>query len=171
MDRKTRGTVAVLLIAVAIVVAGVANHYSVGETGDTSDNAERQDTTPTAQPNVEESEATTPTTEPETTEPEPARPEDIVRFRVIVNEVQELEVLVPVNVADGLTREEAELIAEETFIQVKGAAIMRRLDSLTLDEYSIEAHYTWGLDESDMGHVFDITVDITSRLITVAHCF
>ena len=42
---------------------------------------------------------------------------------------------------------------------------------VTLDENCIEAHYTWGLDESDMGHFFDITVDITSRLITVTHCF
>ena len=171
MDRKTRGTLAVLLLAVAIVVAGVANHYSVGQTGDTSDDTERQSAAPTAQPDAEESEDTTPTPEPETAEPEPARPEDTVRFTVIVNEAQELELLVPVSVADGLTREEAELIVEATFIQVKGETVMRRLDSLTLDENSIEAHYTWGLDESDMGHFFDIIVDITSRLITVAHCF
>jgi hypothetical protein len=91
-------------------------------------------------------------------------------FRVVVNGVRELDVLVHVNVTDGLTREEAEQIAEATFVQVMGEKVMQRLDTLTLDENSMEAHYTWGLDESDMAHIFDMTVDSASRLITVTHC-
>jgi hypothetical protein len=65
---------------------------------------------------------------------------------------------------------EAEQIAEETFIQVLGENVINRLDKLTLNENSMEVHYTWGIDESDMGHVFDMTVDITSRSIIVTHC-
>ena len=184
MDRKTGGTVAVFIVAVAIIVAGVVNQYLVNNAGAGSDAAESETTTPAANsettepkttnptdgPDATEPETATPTGESETSEPETA-PTDLTIFRAIVNEVQELDVLVPVNVVDGLTREEAELIAEATFVQVKGEEVMRRLDSLTLDEDSMEAHYTWGLDEGDMGHFFDIAVDIESRLITVTHCF
>jgi succinate dehydrogenase flavin-adding protein (antitoxin of CptAB toxin-antitoxin module) len=98
--------------------------------------------------------------------PENAR----VEFRVVINGLRELDVLVHVNVNDGLTKKEAEQIAEETFIQVLGENVINRLDKLTLNENSMEVHYTWGIDESDMGHVFDMTVDITSRSIIVTHC-
>ena len=98
--------------------------------------------------------------------PESARAE----FRVVVNGFRELDVLVPVNVNDGLTRKEAEQIAEETFVQVMGEKVIHRLDKLTLKENSIEVHYTWGIDESDMGHVFNIIGDITSSSIIVKHC-
>ena len=91
-------------------------------------------------------------------------------FRVVVNKVREVDVLVPVNITDGLTREEAMQIAKTTFVQVMGDKVIHRLDTLTLDENSIEAHYTWGYDESDMGHVFDMIADIASRSITVIHC-
>jgi hypothetical protein len=93
-----------------------------------------------------------------------------VEFRLVVNGIRELNVLVPVNVIDGLTRGEAEQIAEETFVQVMGEKAMHRLDKLTLNENSMEAHYTWGVDEGDMGHVFDMIGDIASRTITVTHC-
>ena len=180
-----KGTVAVFIIAAAIIVAGVLNQYLVNNAGSgpdvteseatipaaNSETAEPKTTNSTDEPDATESETTAPTNGSEPAEPETTPPTDSTIFRAIVNEVQELEVLVPVNVDDGLTREEAEMIVEATFVQVKGEDIMRRLDSLTLDENSIEAHYTWGLDESDMGHFFDITVDIALRLITVAHCF
>ncbi len=179
-----KGPVAVFIILAAIIAASVLNQYLVSNAGSGSDatksestapatnseTAEPQTTNPTDEPDAAESETTTPTGESDTSEQETA-PADSTVFRAIVNEVQELDVVVPVNVVDGLTREEAEQIAEATFVKVKGEEILHRLDSLTLDENSIEAHYTWGLNEGDMGHFFDITVDITSRLITVTHCF
>ena len=91
-------------------------------------------------------------------------------FKVVVNGVREVDLIVPVKVEDGLTREEAERIAEATFTQVMGEKALHRLDKLKIDENIMEAHYTWGLDESDMGHVFDMSVDITSSLISVTHC-
>ena len=91
-------------------------------------------------------------------------------FRVVVNGVREVELHVPVRVEDGLTREEAERIAEETFTQVMGEKTLHRLDTLKIEENIMEAHYTWGLDENDMGHVFDMALDITTSLITVTHC-
>jgi hypothetical protein len=91
-------------------------------------------------------------------------------FRIVVNGFRELDVLIPVNVYDGLTRVEAKLIAEETFIEVMGEKVMRRLVRLTVNENSMEVHYTWGIDEADIGHVFDMNVDITSYSIIVEHC-
>lgn len=91
-------------------------------------------------------------------------------FRVIVNGFRELDVLVLVNVNDGLSMKEAEQIADETFVQVMGGKVIHRLDMLTLNGNSIEAHYTWGVDERDMGHVFDIIGDIDSSSIIVTHC-
>jgi hypothetical protein len=185
MDRKTRGTVAVFIIAITIILAGVVNQYLVNNAGAGSDATKSENTAPAAKSETTDQQTTNPTdesdaTEPETTtptngskpaEPETTPPKDSTKFRIIVNEAQESDILVPVNVVDGLTREEAELIAEATFVQVKGEETLHRLDSLTLDENSIEAHYIWGLDESDMGHFFNIAVDVTSRLITVNHCF
>ena len=97
MNRKMRGTVAVFIIAVAIIVAGVVNQYLASNVGAEPETTEQETTTPTDGSDVTESETTTPTTAgPETTEQETTTPTDLTRFRVIVNGVQELDVLVPV---------------------------------------------------------------------------
>jgi len=70
-----------------------------------------------------------------------------------------------------LTREEAEQIAEATFTAVMGEEVTYQLDTLTFNDTQIKAHYTWGFDENDMGHIFDMTADLTTLLITVNHCF
>ena len=96
---------------------------------------------------------------------------DAIKFKVNVNGMREVDVLVRVDINDGLTGEEAEQIAEATFIEVMGEEVSYQLDTLTFDDTKIEAHYTWGLDENDMGHVFDMTADLTALVITVEHCF
>ncbi len=98
-------------------------------------------------------------------------PADVTKFTVVVNGMYSLDVFVCVNISDGVTQKEAELIVGTTFILVKGESVTHRLDTLTFDSTEIEAHYTWGYDETDMGHVFDVTVDLTTRQITVSHCF
>jgi hypothetical protein len=96
---------------------------------------------------------------------------DLLEFKAVVNGIRCVDVLVHVNISDGLTEKEAELIAETTFIQVMGEEVMHQLDTLTFDNIQIEAHYTWGYDENDMGHVFDLTADLTTLQIIVSHCF
>jgi hypothetical protein len=76
-----------------------------------------------------------------------------------------------VDVDDGLTEEEAELIAGTTFIRVMGDRVTHRLDTLVFNDIEMEAHYTWGHDENDMGHVFHMNADLTTLQITVDHCF
>ena len=95
---------------------------------------------------------------------------DVTKFKAIVNGMRSVDVFVCVNISDGLTEKEAELIVGTTFIRVKGDYVTHRLDTLTFDDAKIEAHYTWGVDENDMGHVFDVTADLTTLLITVSHC-
>ena len=98
-------------------------------------------------------------------------PSDAISFKAVVNGMRSVDVFVYVDISDGLTKKEAELIAGTTFIQVMGEEVTHRLDTLTFDDTQIEAHYTWGHDENDMGHVFDMTADLTTLQITVSHCF
>jgi len=96
---------------------------------------------------------------------------DVLKLMAVVNGMRYVGVFVRVNISDGLTREEAEQIAEATFIEVMGEEVTYRLDTLTFNDTQIEAHYTWGVDENDMGHIFNMTADLTTLLITVNHCF
>ena len=98
-------------------------------------------------------------------------PSDVTKFKAVVNGMSSVDVLVYVDISDGLTKKEAELIAGTTFIQVMGEEVTHQLDTLTFDDTQIKAHYTWGHDENDMGHVFDMTADLTTLQITVLHCF
>ena len=98
-------------------------------------------------------------------------PSDVTKLSAIVNGMRSVDVFVCVNLTDGLTENEAELIVGTTFILVMGDYVTDRLDTLTFDDTQIEAHYTWGHDENDMGHVFDMTADLTTLQITVSHCF
>ena len=100
-------------------------------------------------------------------------PSEVTTFKVVVNEMWDVDVVVDVDICNGVTRAEAEQIAEATFIEVMGNSwgeVMHRLDTLICNDTRIIAHYTWGLDENDLGHVFDMTADLTTLLITVTHC-
>jgi hypothetical protein len=105
------------------------------------------------------------------TEKNQEAPPDVTKFEAVVNGMRSMDVFVCVNISDGLTEKEAELIAGTTFIQVKGEYVWRRLDALTFDDTQIKAHYTWGYDKTDLGHVYDMTADLTTLQITVDHCF
>jgi len=95
----------------------------------------------------------------------------VTKFEVVVNGMRSVDVFVCVNISDGLTEKEAELITGTTFIQVKGEYVWRRLDTLTFDDTQIKAHYTWGYNENDLGHIYDMTAILTTLQITVDHCF
>jgi len=97
-------------------------------------------------------------------------PSDVTRFEVVVNGMRSMDVFVCVNISDGLNEKEAELIAGTTFIQVRGEYVWRRLVTLTFDDTQIQAHYAWGYDETDLGHIYDMTADLTTLQITVDHC-
>jgi len=98
-------------------------------------------------------------------------PSDVTEFEAVVNGMTSIDVFVCVNISDSLTEKEAELIAGTTFIQVKGEYVWHRLETLTFDDTQIKAHYAWGHDETDLGHVYDMTADLTTLQITVDHCF
>ena len=98
-------------------------------------------------------------------------PSGVAKFEAVVNGMRSIDVFVCVNISDGLTEKEAELIAGTTFIQVKGEYVWRRLNTLTFDDTQIRAHYAWGYDETDLGHIYDMTADLTTLQITVDHCF
>lgn len=95
----------------------------------------------------------------------------VTRFNASINGMIYIDVPVCVDVDDGLTLEEAELIVGTTFILVMSDYVTHRLDNLTFDDAQINAHYAWGHDENDMGHVFDLTADLQTLQIVVSHCF
>jgi subtilisin family serine protease len=98
-------------------------------------------------------------------------PESSTTFSVVVNNNPFSDLTVPVDLSTGLTQEKAELIAKATFVHVKGEETLFRLDDLTFTDKEITARFTWGVDESDMGHIFELTADLTALQITVNHCF
>ena len=91
------------------------------------------------------------------------------KFTAVVNEGRELDIVVDVDITDGVSEEEAREIAETTFLTVMGNTT-HRLDSLVIEGQLIKAHFTWGVNEEDLGHIFDMTVDLTSLTIIVTHC-
>ena len=95
----------------------------------------------------------------------------VTNMRAVVNEMRNVDVLVHIDISDGLTEVEAKLIAELTFIQVMEQNVMHQLDTLTFNDTQITANYIWCYDENDMGHVFSMDVDLTTLQITVSHCF
>ncbi len=97
-------------------------------------------------------------------------PTHLTTFKVILNGNEAPNLTVQVDLSDGLTEEEAKKISELAFIQTLGDKL-HRLDTITYDDDRIIAHYTWGYDENDMGHIFDITADLTNLKITIDHCF
>jgi len=92
-------------------------------------------------------------------------------FKVILNGNEAPDLTAKVDLSNGLTEEEAKKIAEAAFIQTMGEEVLRRLDTITYDDEQITAHYTWGIDENDMGHVFDLNADLSALQITITHCF
>ncbi len=97
-------------------------------------------------------------------------PLEVTKFTTVVNGMTSLDVFVAINISDGLTEKEAELIVGASFTYVKGEYVTHQLDTLTFDDAKIEAHYTWGINENDMGHVFDVTADLTQLQLTITHC-
>ena len=95
----------------------------------------------------------------------------VTNMKAVINEKRNMDVLVSIEISDGLTEIEAKIIAELTFIQVMEQNVMHKLDTLTFNETQIIANYIWGYDENDMGHVFSMDLDLTTLQITVSHCF
>ena len=91
------------------------------------------------------------------------------RFTAVVNEGRKLDIVVDVDITDGVSEEEAREIAETTFLTVMGNTT-HRLDSIIIEGQLIKAHFIWGVNEEDLGHIFDMTVDLTSLTIIVTHC-
>jgi len=91
-------------------------------------------------------------------------------FEVILNGNEAPDLTVQVDLNNGLTEEEAKKIAETAFTRTMGEKL-HRLDNIVYDGEQITAHYTWGYDENDMGHIFDLTADLTILKITIDHCF
>ncbi len=100
----------------------------------------------------------------------PQTPAPSTTFKVVVNTNPFSDLTVPVELSTGLTQEKAELIAKATFVHVMGEKRLFRLDDLTFTDKQMTARFTWGVDENDMGHIFELKADLTTLQIEVTHC-
>jgi len=91
-------------------------------------------------------------------------------FEVILNGNEAPDLTVEVDLGNGLSEEEATKIVAAAFVRTMGAKI-HRLDTISYDDKQITAHYIWGYDENDMGHIFDLEADLTTLKIIIDHCF
>jgi len=92
------------------------------------------------------------------------------RFTVVVNEGRRFDLSVDVDLGDGVSKGEAEVIGERVFVAVLGSEVLRRLDSISLEKDLITIHYTWGFNEQDLAHFLEAVVDPSSLTIRVTHC-
>jgi len=97
-------------------------------------------------------------------------PTDSIIFNVTVNEIKAPDLTVQIVLNDGLNEAEARKIIEAAFVQTMGNQTIHELETLNQNEKTITAHYIWGIDESDLGHIFDLTVDLDNQTITITHC-
>ena len=79
-----------------------------------------------------------------------------------------INLLVPRNA--GFTNSQAVRVSEEVFVTVMGSNVIHRLDEISVEGNLIRAHYTWGVNESDMGHVYDMTLNVITLTIDITHC-
>jgi hypothetical protein len=91
-------------------------------------------------------------------------------FNVTVNGNEAPDLTVQLDLTNKITEGEAEKITEAAFVQSMGKQTLHELNTLTVNGTTIIAHYTWGIDENDMGHVFHVTVDLSNQTITITHC-
>lgn len=91
-------------------------------------------------------------------------------FKVVVNANPFSDLTVPVDVTSDITQEKAELLAKSAFVHVMGEKTLFRLDDLAFTTKQMTARFTWGVDQNDMGHIFEVTADLTTLQITVSHC-
>ena len=96
-------------------------------------------------------------------------PNTSTTFEVILNGDEAPNLIVIVDLNDGIIEEEAKMISEIAFNQTLGDTL-HRLDDIAFNNEQISAHYIWGYDENDMRHIFDLIVDITTLKIRINHC-
>jgi hypothetical protein len=94
----------------------------------------------------------------------------LATFAMVVNENSVADLIVPIELTESLTRQQAEKIANAAFIHVKGENTLFLLDSITFNDQEIFAHYIWGINENDMSHIFDLTADLINLQIEITHC-
>lgn len=94
----------------------------------------------------------------------------LATFDVVVNENTFLDLVMSIDLSESMTKETAKRIADAVFIHVKGENTLFQLDTISFNDQEIVADYIWGVNEADMGHIFELSVDLKNLLIEVNHC-
>jgi len=91
-------------------------------------------------------------------------------FEINVNNNDFSDLVVAVDFTQLITKETAKRIADAVFVHVKGENTLLQLNSISFNENEIVADYTWGYNQEDMNHTFELNVDIQNQTVEVIHC-
>jgi len=91
-------------------------------------------------------------------------------FSVIINGNPYSNLTLAVDLNEPINEEIAKKIADAVFVHVKGENTHFQLDRIVYNSEEIIASFIWGLNEADMSHIFELTVDIINSQIEVVHC-
>ena len=75
-----------------------------------------------------------------------------------------------INKWNGIDSDEATKIADAIFEFVMGQKVVGVLESLDTTLGFVAAHYVWGYNTEDLGHVFDMKANLWTENIEVTHC-
>jgi len=92
-------------------------------------------------------------------------------FEVNVNQDDFSDLIVAADLTEPVIRQLAQKIANAIFVHVKGENTLYQLNSMTFNNKEIIADYTWGYNQEDMSHVFELKVDLVNLKVDVVHCF
>jgi hypothetical protein len=96
---------------------------------------------------------------------------DPLTFSVNVNEKSYSDLIIPIDLTNEVTREIAEVMVYKVFRHVKGKTAFFYFNALAFSNKEIVASLNWGLNELEINHVFELTVDLDNLQIEVTHCF
>lgn len=91
-------------------------------------------------------------------------------FDVNVNQAEFADLKIAVDLTTSMTMEKAQKIADAIFVHVKGENTQNQINSIIFSEEEIVADYIWGINQDDMSHFFDLTVDLINLKVEVVHC-
>ncbi len=92
-------------------------------------------------------------------------------FKINVNQNIFSDLVLAVDLTQTLTKQTAQKITESIFIHVKGENTPHQLNTITYNNKEITANYTWGYNQEDMNHTFELKADLQNLIVEVNHCF
>jgi hypothetical protein len=91
-------------------------------------------------------------------------------FEMNVNQNNFSDLVLAIDLTQILTTQTAQKIADAIFIHVKGENTLHQLNSITFNNKEIIANYTWGYNQEDISHIFELKANLQNLSVEANHC-